>query len=239
MVELIDELIRYLFTCLFTYPLTNCSLSLTHSLFHLPTYLPTYLPPSLPPFLTHLPTHSLTHSLIYILKQISLEGPNQDIMMMETQHRDEAKKKTVAFRVPARGKLGTQLLDFLAVCEGREDRAGMPVSEFWVLLLFSSLLYGCINLAFLFLFSFFFFFFLSFHFSFSYLVSFILFFRHPLFLFPPPHPLMSSNERLYVIAIRCTLADSRQSGPAPGSRGPVPADRVGGRGLGGAGVGVA
>lgn len=53
-------------------------------------------------------------------------------MMLETQHRDQAKRKTVAFRVPARGKLGSQLADFLAMCEEKEDRPGMPVCEFWL-----------------------------------------------------------------------------------------------------------
>lgn len=53
--------------------------------------------------------------------------------MLQTQHRDRAKRKTVAFRVPARGKLGVQLVDFLRVCEERVDRAEMPVSEFFFL----------------------------------------------------------------------------------------------------------
>lgn len=112
MAGMVDEL--YV-TCLLTYWLS----SLTHSPFCPFTYLP-----------THPPTHIPTYTNIHHNKQISLDGPKRNTMMLQTQHRDRAKRKTVAFRVPARGKLGVQLVDFLAVCQERVDRAEMPVSEF-------------------------------------------------------------------------------------------------------------
>ena len=88
--------------------------------------------------------------------------------MLEKQNHIAAKRKTIAFRIPAGGKLGDDVANFFALSDEKVEGYGMPISELGLpyylpvcyvlvccflfllllLLLFSFvLLHGCISRA--------------------------------------------------------------------------------------------
>ena len=61
-----------------------------------------------------------------------MDGPREEILVLQTQHRDPSKRTKLALRIPS-AKVGDDLAAFFALCDEREDRGyGMPISELGV-----------------------------------------------------------------------------------------------------------
>lgn len=58
---------------------------------------------------------------------LGFEGPNQDTIMLQKQHRDTAKRSVVKFFVSG-GKIGDELAPFFTQCDEEEDRPAQTIT---------------------------------------------------------------------------------------------------------------